>query len=190
MTTNRQTDTDLDRLFLDRWSPRAFDGSSLDEAQLRTLFDAARWATSAYNAQPWRLLYAVRGDANWDRFLKLLVPFNQSWAKDASVLIFFVSETTMGEHPSHTHSFDTGSAWTNLALQAHLMGLHAHGMSGVDFDAAKTELGVPDNFRIEAAAVVGRHGDPANLPEGLAEREVPSDRKPIEEIAFAGNFVK
>ncbi len=187
--TDRTTDTQLDRLFLDRWSPRAYDGSTLSEADLRTLFDAARWAPSAYNYQPWRLLYAVRGDANWDRFLALLIPFNQSWAKDASVLIFFVSDTNMGDKPNHSHSFDTGAAWQSLALQAHLLGLHAHGMSGVDFTAAQAELGVPENFRIEAAAVVGRQGDLANLPEGLQAREVPSDRKPIEQIAFAGNFV-
>jgi len=186
--TDRSTDTQLNRLFLDRWSPRAFDGSSLSEAELRTLFDAARWAPSAFNAQPWRLLYAVPGDANWERFLGLLVPFNQGWAKDASLLIFFVSAMTSHDKPSHSHSFDTGAAWMSLALQAHLMGLHAHGMTGVDFDAARVELGVPDHFRVEAAAVVGRKADASTLSEGLREKEVPSGRKPIEDVAFAGNF--
>lgn len=187
--TERNTDTDVDALFVGRWSPRAYDGAQLSEAELRTLFDAARWAPSAYNAQPWRLLYAVPGDANWDRFLALLVPFNQAWARNASVLIFFVSATTSQGKPSYTHSFDTGAAWMSLALQAHLMGLHAHGMAGYDHDAARRELGIPDDFRIEAAAVVGRRGDPSSLPEGLREREAPTDRKPIGEIAFAGNFV-
>lgn len=187
--TDRMTDSQVDRLFLDRWSPRAFDGSSLGEADLRTLFDAARWAPSSFNAQPWRLLYAVRGDANWDRFLGLLVPANQVWAKNASLLIFFVSATTSHDRPSHTHSFDTGSAWMSLALQAQLMGLHAHGMAGVDYDAARTALEVPDDFRIEAAAAVGRRADPSILPEALRDNEKPSGRKPIDEVAFAGNFV-
>ncbi|KKC27500.1 nitroreductase family protein [Sphingomonas sp. SRS2] len=187
--TDRSTDSQVDRLFVDRWSPRAFDGSQLSETDLNALFEAARWAPSAFNAQPWRLLYAVPGDANWDRFLTLLVPANQAWAKNASLLVFFVSAATSRGKPSHTHSFDTGSAWMSLALQAQIMGLHAHGMSGVDFDAARVELGVPDDFRIEAAAAVGRQTDVSVLPEALRDKEVPSDRKPIAEVAFAGNFV-
>jgi nitroreductase len=188
--TERTTDTQLDPLFLERWSPRAYDGSKLSQDELRTLFDAARWAPSAYNHQPWTLLYAEHGDANWDRFLSVLVPFNQSWAKDAGVLIFFVSKTHMGDSANHTHSFDTGAAWMSLALQATKLGLQAHGMSGVDFDAAAKELGVPEGYRVDAAAVVGRQGDVSKLPEQLQQREnkAASPRKPIDEIAFAGNF--
>ena len=192
--TNRTTDTALDRLFLDRWSPRAFDGSAISKADLDTMLDAARWAPSAYNYQPWRLLYALNGDDNWDTFLSILVPFNQSWAKNASVLMFFLSDTVMelphGTNPSHTHSFDAGAAWAQLGLQAHKLGYYAHGMSGVDFDKARELPGVPERFRVEAAAAIGRMGDPASLPEGLREREVPSDRKPLADIAFAGKFVR
>lgn len=188
--TNRTSDTAVDPLFLNRWSPRAFDGSTISDADLRLLFDAARWAPSAYNYQPWRFLYARRDDANWDRFLGLLIPFNQSWAKDASALLFILSETTMGtpDKPSHSHSFDAGAAWAQLALQAAIAGYHTHGMTGVDFDRARTELAVPDSYRIEAGVAIGRLGAPASLPEGLRDREVPSSRKPIEEIAFAGAF--
>ena len=191
MTTQRQTDTALDPLFLHRWSPRAYDGTTMPEADLRTILDAGRWAPSSYNYQPWRFLYATRDDAaNWQRFLDILIPFNQSWAKDGSVLIYIVSETTMGapDKPSHTHSFDAGAAWSGIALQAHLLGYHAHGMVGLDLDRARTELGVPDGFRVEAAVVIGRMGDPADLPEALQAREVPSDRKPLDEVAYAGNF--
>src|SRR5262249_40167061 len=109
--TSRSTDSQVDRIFVDRWSPRAFDGSRLSKDELRTLFDAARWAPSAFNAQPWRLLYAEHGDANWDRFINLLVPFNQSWAQNASLLIFFVSATSFNDRPYFNHSFDTGAAW-------------------------------------------------------------------------------
>ncbi|MET0376238.1 MAG: nitroreductase family protein [Rhizorhabdus sp.] len=187
--TERHSDTDVDRQFLDRWSPRAFDGSTLSSAERNALFEAARWAPSAFNAQPWRLLYAEHGDRNWDRFLGLLLPANQAWAKNASLLIVFVSETQSHGKPSHTHSFDAGSAWMSLALQAEKLGLRAHGMAGVDFDAARRELGVPDDVRIEAAAAVGRQADPSVLPENLREREVPSDRKPRDQIAFAGDYV-
>ena len=187
--TDRSSDTQVHRIFLDRWSPRAYDGSRLRDADRDALFEAARWAPSAFNAQPWRLLYAEQGDANWDRFVSLLVPFNQSWAKHTSLLIFFVSATTFNDRPYYNHSFDTGAAWMSLALQAHMLGLHAHGMAGFDHDAARKELGLPDDFRVEAAVVVGRQADASILPEALQEREQPSDRKPVGEIAFAGNFV-
>jgi nitroreductase len=186
----RSSATAVAQQFLDRWSPRAYDGSVMPQADLDTILEAGRWAPSAYNYQPWRFLYAHRGDAHWARFLDLLVPFNRSWAKDASVLLFIVSEETMGapDKPAHSHSFDAGAAWGQIGLQALLSGYYAHGMTGVDFYRAAAELGVPDGFRVEAAIAIGRRGDPATLPDGLRERETPSDRKPLGEIAFAGNF--
>ena len=193
--TARQPDFPIDPLFLERWSPRAFDGSELPEEVLLTMFEAARWAPSAFNSQPWRFLYAHRGDRNWARFLDLLIPWNQSWAHSASVLVFILSDTlpltdkATGEPAgSHSHSFDAGAAWACLALQATRLGYQAHGMSGVDFDRAQVELGVPDRYRIEAAAVIGRIGDPAILPDKLRARETPSDRKNLSELVFAGKF--
>ncbi len=90
--TSRTTDTGLAQIFLDRWSPRAFDQSDLPDADLATVFEAARWAPSSMNHQPWRFLYARRGDANWERFLSFLVPFNRDWAQNSSVLVYVVSE--------------------------------------------------------------------------------------------------
>lgn len=188
----RQTHDRVERLFLQRWSPRSFDRSPVPEEDLAVMFEAARWAPSEFNHQPWRFLYAHNGDANWERFLSLLIPFNAGWAKDAGVLIFILSEIMRGTgdkvSPSHSHSFDAGAAWALLALQATAMGYHAHGMTGVDFDRARAELGIPEGFRMEAAAVVGRRDQPDRLPEGLRERELPSARKPVSEIAFAGAF--
>lgn len=185
---SRTTDTRLDRVFLDRWSPRAFDGSPIPEEDLATIIDAARFAPSAMNHQPWRFLYARKGDGNWDRFLSLLVPGNQVWARNASVLFYILSEKVIGERPSYTHSFDAGSAWAMLAIQAMMLGYHTHGMAGVDFARAAQELGVPDSFRIEAAVALGKMGDPETLSDALREREMPSGRKPREEIAYPGNF--
>ena len=190
----RQPDHPVDPLFLERWSPRAFDGSDIPDEDLLTIFEAARWAPSAFNSQPWRFLYAKTGDPNWARFLSLLIPWNQGWAHSASVLIYILSDTLpfvdkAGEPAtSHTHSFDSGAAWVCLALQATRMGYHAHGMSGVDFERARIELGVPERFRIEAAAVIGRIGDPAMLDEKLRAREVPSGRKSVAEFVHAGNL--
>lgn len=189
----READHPIDTLFLERWSPRAFDESEMPIRDLMTIFEAARWAPSAFNSQPWRFLYARRGDADWDRFLALLIPWNQDWAHRASVLIYILSdtltETKTGEPaPSHSHSFDAGAAWVSLALQATRMGYHAHGMSGVDFARARAELAVPDRFRIEAAAAVGKMGDASILSERLRGREFPSDRKPLDHFVVAGNF--
>jgi nitroreductase len=192
----RQADHPVDPWFLDRWSPRAFDETEVAEEDLLTLFEAARWAPSAFNSQPWRFLYARRGDEDWERFLDLLVPFNRSWAQSASVLVYILSDTlpfidkATGEPAtSHTHSYDAGAAWVCFALQATRMGYQAHGMSGVDFERVRAELEVPERYRVEAAAVVGRIGDPATLPEKLRAREVPSGRKPVEEFAFRGGWL-
>lgn len=193
-STPRATDRAVDPLFLERWSPRAFDASTLPQADLDTIFDAARWAPSAFNYQPWRFLYAHRDSADWQRFLGVLAPFNQGWVKNASVIVFILSDTLMAApgsddyKPSHSHSFDAGAAWALLALQATRLGYHTHGMTGMDFDAARKELAVPDRFRIEAAVAIGRQGDKSSLPEALQAREAPSDRKPIEDFTFAGNF--
>lgn len=192
--TDRRSDHPVDPLFLARWSPRAFDAAAMSEADLASLIEAARWAPSAYNYQPWRFLYAHRDDAHWQGFLDLLDPFNAGWARDASALIFVLSDRLMAANgngeprPSHSHSFDAGAAWAQLALQATRLGYQAHGMAGIDFERARAHLGVPERFHIEIAIAVGRRADPARLPEALRDRERPSQRRPIHEIAFAGAF--
>lgn len=184
----------VEPLFLDRWSPRAFDSSSIPPDDLDTIFDATRWAPSAFNYQPWRLLYATRDSADWSRFLGVLLPFNQSWVQNASALVFILSDTLIAApgseefKASHSHSFDAGAAWALLALQATRLGYHSHAMTGIEFDKAREELGVPERFRIEAAVAIGRIADKAILPEALQAREVPSGRKDIAEFVTAGNF--
>jgi nitroreductase len=193
--SQRQTDHPIDPLFLDRWSPRAFDGSDIADEDLLTMFEAARWAPSAFNSQPWCFLYAKRGDADWDRFLSLLIPWNQSWAHSASVLVYILSDSlpftdkeTGAPAGSHTHSFDAGAAWVSLALQATRMGCRAHGMSGIQHELARAELAIPPRYRLEAACVIGRIGDPAQLDDKLRTRETPSGRKPLADFVFRGNF--
>ena len=180
----------VDKIFVDRWSPRAMTGEGVTEEELMTLFEAARWAPSSYNNQPWRILYARRDTEHWPLFLGLLVEGNRAWAKDAAVLLLFVSKTTFdfnGEtYP--TYSFDTGAAWENLALQATLKGLVAHGMQGFDYERARAELRIPEGFRVEAMAAVGRPGRAEDLPESLRERESPSPRKKLKEIICEGPF--
>lgn len=191
----RTTRLPVDTLFLERWSPRAFDGSTLDDADLSTILEAARWAPSAFNHQPWRFVYAHREGADWERFVGLLLPFNQMWARHASVLIYILSDTLIQlprdskQTVSHSHSFDAGAAWAMMALQAFRLGLRTHGMTGVDFDRARVELCVPDQFRIEAAIAIGRPGDKSKLPPELQAREAPNGRRELEEFVMEGRFV-
>jgi nitroreductase len=186
----RKPDHPVDELFLDRWSPRAMSGEEIPEEDLLTLFEAARWAPSSYNNQPWRMLYARRDTKHWQTFLDLLVEGNKVWAKDAAALILFASKTTFDFNGQTypTHSFDTGAAWENLALQGWLKGYVVHGMQGFDYDRARTELGIPEEFRVEAMAAVGMPGPKEKLPEKSQAGESPSGRKTLSEIVCEGPF--
>ncbi|NOU05495.1 MAG: nitroreductase family protein [Hyphomicrobiaceae bacterium] len=196
MTTanKRSAEHPIDKMFLERWSARAFTGAEISQSDLLTILEAARWAPSASNLQPWRFIYARRETEHWQPLFDLLVPFNQSWAHNAAALIVIASETTYKAagsdalKPAYSHSFDAGAAWQSLALQATRMGWSAHGMIGFDTDGAPAKLGIPQGFRVEAAVAIGRPGDPSVLPEALKAREVPSTRRPLNEIAFEGHF--
>jgi nitroreductase len=197
MTTanSRTSDHPIDPLFLERWSPRAFTGEVLPEAELMTILEAARWAPSSYNSQPWRFIYARSGTPHWDALFGLLNPFNQSWAKPAGAIVIVVSSETMlppgaaARVPSHSHSFDAGAAWGYLALQAAKSGWAAHAMVGFDLARAASELKVPAGYRVEAAIAIGRKGDKSLLPEAMAAREMPNGREPLSAIAFEGAFL-
>jgi nitroreductase len=190
----RKADYPIDEMFLKRWSPRALTAEEISEHDLFTMLEAARWAASSYNAQPWRFIWARRNTAHWDKFLGLLVEFNQSWAKDASALVFLISKSHMpaqgggADVPSYTHSLDAGTASGYFALQASRMGWFVHGMAGFDKDRAKTALNIPEGYRVEAAYAVGKRGDASKLPPILQAREVPSPRSPLSELAFEGAF--
>ena len=186
----RRSDYPIDPLFLDRWSPRAMSGEEITETELLTLFEAARWAPSSYNGQPWRILYARRDTGHWTLFFNLLVEINQTWAKNAAALAVLISKETFDHNgePAITHSFDTGAAWANLALQGTLNGLVIHGMQGFDYGKAKIDLKIPDGYSVEAMVVIGRPGKKEDLPVKLQEREVPNDRRSLRETAFEGEW--
>lgn len=192
--SSRQSDRPIDPIFLERWSPRAFDGEAMPEADLLTVIEAARWAPSAFNLQPWRFLYAHRGDRHWQDYLALLDDFNRAWAQQASALVFLLSDSLMFAEdpektkPSRCHSFDAGAAWAQFALQATRMGYQAHGMAGIDYEQSRSRLQVPEHYRVEIAIAIGRRAEASNLPADLQEREVPSLRRPLSELAFAGAF--
>jgi nitroreductase len=188
----RRPDCDIQPFFVNRWSPRAMTGEEISREELLRMFEAARWAMSSFNNQPWRFLYAFRNTPHWETFFNLLTPGNQAWCGNAAALLVVISKTTFDASgkPSRTHSYDTGAAWYSFALQGVMMGLVVHGMQGFSYDRAREELGVPDAYQVEAMAAVGRPGDPEDLPKTLQDREVPSQRKKVEEFAFEGGFGK
>jgi nitroreductase len=177
-------------LFINRWSPRAMSGGKIDHDMMMSLFEAARWAPSSYNNQPWRFIYARRDSEHWERLFGLLVDQNKAWAKNAAVLAVVISKKTFDFNgkPSRTHSYDAGAAWQNLALQGTAMGLVVHGMQGFDYDRAREELAVPDDYEVEAMFAAGKPGKKEDLPEAMQEQEFPSSRKSLDEIVHAGRF--
>jgi nitroreductase len=164
-------------------------GEALAESDLLVLLEAARWAPSSGNAQPWRMLYAHRDSEHWALFFDLLAEGNRKWCVNAAVLVLFVSKTISDSgRQLVTHTYDTGAAWENLALQGTLKGLVVHGMQGFDYERARQTLQVPDEFRVEAMAAIGRPGRKEDLPEALQARETPSPRKPLADVAWEGPF--
>ncbi len=175
-----------------RWSPRAFSSREVSPEDLKTVLDAARWAASSNNEQPWRFLVARKSDpAAYDRILHLLVPGNQSWAKTAPVLMIMAAKRTFSHNgsPNYYALHDAGQALGYLFLQATALGLHAHGMAGFDRDRARTELGIPDDYELGAAVALGYLGSPDQLNEKQQENELaPRQRKPLSEIVFGANW--
>ena len=173
---------------LHRWSPRAFSDRPVPAEDLKRGFEAARWAASSYNEQPWRFLVGHRGDATYHKIFDSLVPFNQSWAKAAPVLILSVARkhfTHSGEL-NHHGWHDVGAAMANFAVQITALGLHSHSMAGFDHQKAKEALNIPDDFDTVAVTALGYLGDPESLPEGLRAQELsPRKRKDLKEFVFS-----
>ena len=165
-------------------------GEPIELDELLTLFEAARWAPSSGNSQPWRFLYARRDTEHWPRFLSLLGERNREWCVNAAALVVFVSRRTHEQtgRELRTHSYDTGAAWVSFAFQGWLNGLVVHGMAGFDYERARTELNVPDEFAVEAMAAVGRPGPLENLPEFQRARESPSGRRAVIESVMEGRY--
>jgi nitroreductase len=191
----RKADHPIEAQFIDRWSQRAFSGEPIPDSVLFTVLEAARWAPSGGNAQPWRFIYSRKGSPSWDTFVAFLKPGNQRWAPQASALILIVSQTHKLRGvvvKAESHSFDAGAAWAHLALQAHALGWSTRAIGGFEKDQARQALGVPDDYALEAVVALGRPDSDAKakLPQELQEREFPSPRLPLQELAFEGAFPK
>ncbi len=179
-------------IFRARWSPRAFADRPVSNEDLKTILEAARWAASSYNEQPWRFIVARKSEGEpFEKLLSLLDPFNQAWARSAPVLIITVAK----RHFTHNgianyHALhDAGGALAHIALQATALGLHVHGMAGFDHERARKELGIPDEYELGAALALGYLASPDNLSGSYRERELaPRTRKSLNEIVFDGQW--
>ena len=179
-------------LLRQRWSPRAFDDRPIELEKLRSLFEAARWAPSSNNGQPWRFIVANKDyETEWNRLLACLVEGNRKWAYRAPVLILSVVSLNFEDDAKpNRHAFhDTGLAVENLGLQATALGLVAHQMAGFDVEKARADLKIPSGYEPVAMIAVGYPGDLASLSDRLREREQqPRSRQPISEWTFSGQW--
>ena len=186
------TDISLHELILNRWSPRAFSDKPVGPEVLRSLFEAARWAPSSNNEQPWAYLVAAKDDAeNFAKMLSVLVEFNANWAKHAPVLALSVAhlKTQRDGKPNRVALHDVGSASAQLTLEANARGLQVHQMAGFDADKARQAFAIPPDWEPVAAMAIGYPGDPESLPEKLRERELaPRTRKPLGEFVMSGGW--
>jgi nitroreductase len=185
----RQADHDVDAIFLNRWSPRAFSPEPIDEETLMRAFETARWAPSSNNEQPWRFIIA-RTPEDRAKFYDFLTLGNQAWNKNVPVLVVVISKKTFARNdtPNTTNQFDAGCAWGYLSLGAHQLGLITHGMAGFDRDKVRAVLEVPDDFDILAMIAIGRRGDVADLPPDVQKKEKVSTRRSLAETIMEGKF--
>lgn len=184
-------DAPIHELIRHRWSPRAFSDKLIPAEVLRSLFEAARWAPSSNNEQPWAFLVATRDDQeNFDKALSTLVEFNAGWARHAAALAIAVSKLYFSKgEPNRNAFYDTGAASALLSMEATARGLMVHQMAGFDPQKAKQVFGIPEGWEPIAALAMGYPGDPASLPEKLQQRELaPRTRKPVRDFVMTGQW--
>jgi nitroreductase len=186
-----QTDHNINALITKRWSPRAFGDQPITAEVRNKLFEAARWAASSYNEQPWTFVYAHKNSQGYDKLMSSVNPFNQAWASSAPLMILGVAKTTFARNNNENNhaSYDLGAAVANMSLQATDEGVYFHQMAGFDPELARQTFGIPADYTPMVMIAAGYLGDAATLPESLREQEqLPRKRKNIEAFAFEGEF--
>jgi nitroreductase len=186
------SDFPVHELIRERWSPRAFADKPVPQDILRSIFEAARWAPSSNNEQPWSYVVASRNDKeSFERMLSVLVEFNANWAKSAALLAIAVAHLTFAKNnaPNRNAQYDTGAATAMLSVEATAHGLAVHQMAGFDPEKARQVFGIPAGWEALAALAIGYPGNPASLPQPLKDREMaPRTRKPIAEFVMADHW--
>ncbi len=185
----RTPERSIHPIILNRHSPRVFSQPEVTGEELETLFEAARWAPSSSNTQPWRFIVSQKGTDGFEQQVTFLDEFNLRWAPKASYLITVISQQVNDEGKELRHaSFDTGAAWENLALQASEMDIVAHAMGGFDSQKARVILQVPEIFRVECMIAIGRRTSLEEVPEEFLQGETPKGREPFSDRVFVDAF--
>ena len=186
------SESPIHELIRNRWSPRAFADKAIPDEVLRSLFEAARWAPSSFNEQPWAYIVATKEDkANFEKLLGTLVEFNAGWAKNASALAIAVTRLAFAQNqtPNRNAQYDAGAATALLSVEATARGLVVHQMAGFDPDQARKTFAIPEGWEPLAAIAIGYPGNPNSLPSKLKDRELaPRTRKPIREFVMTGSW--
>jgi nitroreductase len=182
---------EINKLISDRWSPVAFSPEIIEKEKIEKLFEAARWAPSSYNAQPWRFIYGQIGDASYSILFDIINETNRKWAKTAPLMVLGIAQTVFPERKTENRFafYDTGMAVGNMLLQATSMGLFVHQMGGYDVLAAKEVFNLPAGYEPVAMMAIGYKGDAGQLPGDISDREKsPRKRRQLEEFVFQGKF--
>lgn len=186
------TEAPINEIIRRRWSPRAFENRAVEPEKLRTLFEAARWAASSSNLQPWHFIIAAKDDPeNFKRVLQTFNENNQAWAKNAPVIGLSVAalKNPQTGNPNRHAFHDVGQAAATLALQATELGLQLHEMGGISPERAREIFGIPDGYEAVAGLAIGYPGNLNSLPDKLRERELaPRQRKPLADFVFTGHW--
>ncbi|MDP3975561.1 MAG: nitroreductase family protein [bacterium] len=185
---------EVHELIKSRWSPLAFSSDPIEPEKIKTLFEAMRWAPSSYNGQPWRIVYVVQDHPEQFEKLSSLLVEGNAWAKTASLLLLVCAQKNFDHNgePNKHHQYDTGAALENLFLQVTALGLVGHEMAGFDEEKSYELLGIPrEEYVSMAMMAVGYPGDESELNDDLLQRQkAPRQRKPIQELVFAGEWGK
>ena len=172
-----------------RWSPRSFADRDVSSADLKKVFEAARWTASSYNEQPWRFFVGTRSSSTYKKILSTLIEFNQAWASHAPVLILGVARPTFSQNdsPNRVALYDLGAAASYLTLQAAALGLATHQMAGFDVESARVALSIPADYIFGAVIALGYQGEPSALTNGqmLAQETAPRQRKPLNDFVLS-----
>jgi len=187
---DRKPDYNIESIFVNRWSPRAFDPEPIPENALMSIFEAARWSMSCFNEQPWRFFIATDPE-DLKLYRSIMSEKNRIWTANAPLIGYIVAANrfTHNDKTNHWAQFDCGAAWMALTMQARMMGLYTHGMAGFDREKAYEVLNIPKNdFTVIAAFAVGKYGDPEGLPEELKKAEFPNQRRPLDQSIIRGKM--
>lgn len=173
-----------------RWSPRAFTGEKVDPDKLQRIFEAARWAPSSFNEQPWRFIVGIKGDDTWDKLYDCLVEFNQKWAVNAQVLVLAIGNTVSSKGDTNkVYEYDVGQSMAYVTFQLVTEGLSAHQMGGFSKEKAVEHFSIPGDHQPLVMMAIGYQDSPESLPGNFAEMErAPRERKPMDELVFSGRF--